>query len=361
MVSAADGPNHAGINAWCEQLAEAVASGERVVVVSSGAVAAGVVRMGLSQRPADMHLLQATAAIGQLEVANAYSTALSRHGLTAAMVLLTHADMANRERYLNARGTLVSLLDMGVVPIVNENDSVATDEIRFGDNDALAAMVTNLLGARLLVLLTDQEGLHERNPAEDACAPLVARAAANDSALDAMAGEAGSVGRGGMASKIKAARLAARSGCDTVIARGTTPAVITRLLAGETLGTRLLADLEPMDARKRWIADQLRPRGEMHLDAGAASAVVERGVSLLPVGVTAVTGSFQRGDLVVCLDEQGGVIAQGLANYDSESCKALQGKRLAKGEHGAADIASLVGFSVGPELIHRDNLVVLAR
>ncbi len=357
MVTTADGPNVAGINDWCLQFAQAIASGERIVVVSSGAVAAGVVRMGMSERPADMNLLQATAAVGQLEVINAYSSALKKHDLTAAMVLLTHADMANRERYLNARDTLMSLLDMGVVPIVNENDSVATDEIRFGDNDALAAMVTNLLGARMLVLLTDQTGLHERNPAEHADAPLVSEARASDTALDAMAGGAGASGRGGMTSKLRAARLAARSGCDTVIARGTQKNVITRLLAGEAIGTRLRADLEPLDARKRWIADQLRSNGQLELDDGAIDALIGRGVSLLPVGVVAVSGEFHRGDLVECTDNAGRVVAQGLANYDSEGCRALVGRR----GKSAEDIAALVGFSVGPELIHRDNLVVLAR
>ena len=273
------------------------------------------------------------------------------------MVLLTHADMANRERYLNARDTLLSLLDMGVVPIVNENDSVATDEIRFGDNDALAAMVTNLLGARMLVLLTDQAGLHERNPVEQADAPLVTEARASDPALDAMAGGAGASGRGGMTSKLRAARLAARSGCDTVIARGSQKDVITRLLMGEAIGTRLRADLEPLDARKRWIADQLRSKGQLKLDDGAIDALIGRGVSLLPVGVVAVSGEFHRGDLVECVDKSGKVIAQGLANYDSDACRALVGRS----GKSAEDIAALVGFSVGPELIHRDNLVVLAR
>jgi len=313
--------------------------------------------MGMAERPTDMNLLQATAAVGQLEVVNAYSAALNSHNLTAAMVLLTHADMANRERYLNARDTLVSLLNLGVVPIVNENDSVATDEIRFGDNDALAAMVTNLLGARMLVLLTDQAGLHEQNPAENKGAPLVRQAKASDPALDAMAGGAGVAGRGGMSSKLRAARLAARSGCDTVIAPGLQSDVISRILTGEPIGTRLLADLEPLDARKRWIADQLRSKGQLRLDDGAIAALTARGVSLLAIGVVAVNGEFQRGDLVECTDTSGQVIAQGLANYDSESCRALMGRS----GKSAEDIAQLVGFSVGPELIHRDNLVVLAR
>jgi len=355
MVSTSEGLNQAGIAQWCEQLAQAVRGGERVVVVSSGAVAAGVVRMNMAERPVAMNLLQATAAVGQLEVVNAYSAALARHDLTAAMVLLTHADMANRERYLNARGTLLSLLDMGVVPIINENDSVATDEIRFGDNDALAAMVTSLLGARLLVLLTDQEGLHEQDPREHPQAPLVTSASANDSRLDSMAGGAGKTGRGGMASKVRAARLAARSGSDTVIAHGATPNVISDVLAGRNIGTTLKADIAPLDARKRWIADQLRPRGTLTLDQGAVAALQQRGVSLLPVGVVAVSGNFQRGDLVACVAADGVLVAQGLANYDADACRSLVGRRTLT----ADEIASVAGFSVGPELVHRDNLVLL--
>ncbi len=353
MVCGADGPNLAGIDQWCEQIAAARLAGERPVVVSSGAVAAGVLRLSLAARPDDMHLLQASAAIGQVEIVNAYSAALAKHDLTTAMVLLTHADMANRERYLNARGTLMSLLDMGVVPIVNENDSVATDEIRFGDNDALAAMVASLLGARLLILLTDQEGLYERDPRLDGDAPMVVQRSASDPELAAMAGGAGATGRGGMASKVKAARLAARSGCDTVIAHGTRQNIIGRLLAGEAQGTRLTADVAPLDARKRWIADQLRPLGELHLDDGASDALRRRGVSLLPIGVTSIAGEFKRGDLVACLDPAGNLIAQGLANYGAQDSRSLLGK-------SGDDIAATVGFSVGPELVHRDNLVVLA-
>ena len=352
MVSGANGLNREGIAAWGAQIATAMASGERVVVVSSGAVAAGVVRLGMDKRPTNMNLLQATAAVGQLEVANGYGAAFEAHGLTTAIVLLTHADIENRERYLNARGTLMSLLDMGVVPVINENDSVATDEIRFGDNDTLAAMVASLLGARLLVLLTDQEGLHERDPRSDAAAPLVQQAPANDPRLDAMAGGAGATGQGGMASKVRAARLAARSGCDTIIAPGKRATVILDLLQGAAIGTRLSADIAPLDARKRWIADQLRPRGELLLDAGAAQAVIERGVSLLPVGVREVTGEFRRGDLVACVNEAGTVVAQGLANYDSGACRTLKGA-------AGSEIFDRLGFNAGPELIHRDNLVVV--
>ena len=352
LLSGPDGLNHAGIRDWCAQIAGRWRAGDRLVVVSSGAVAAGSVKLGLVERPLEMDLLQATAAIGQVEVMNAYAAALAEHGLTAALVLLTHADIANRARYLNARGTLLRLLSLGVVPIVNENDSVATDEIRFGDNDTLGALVTSLLGAELLVLLTDQDGLHEQDPREHPEAPLVVEALASEPRLVAMAGSAGKLGRGGMRSKLAAARLAARSGADTVIARGTHAGVIDTLLSGGACGTRLRADVAPLDARKRWIADQQRPRGELKLDAGAVKALRHQGVSLLAIGVTAVSGDFQRGDLVRCMDPHGRAIAQGLVNYDAGQARLLAGR-------SGAEVASVLGFSVGPELVHRDNLVLL--
>lgn len=351
LLSTRDGLNSAGISAWCTQIAAALAAGQRIVVVSSGAVAAGTVGLGLAARPSEMRYLQAAAAVGQLELMNAYTQALAAHGLKGAMVLLTHADIANRSRYLNARNTLLSLLDMGVIPIVNENDSVATDEIRFGDNDTLAAMVANLLEARLLVLLTDQAGLHERDPREDPSAPLVRTARASDPALAAMAGAAGQFGQGGMQSKVKAAQLAARSGADTVIGPGRQANVITDLLAGVVIGTRLHADLAPLDARKRWIADQQRPKGDLMIDAGAVTALREQGVSLLPIGVTAVEGGFQRGDLVRCVGPSGVVIAQGLVNYDAQQAALIAGSN-------SKAIAGLLGFAADPELVHRDNLVV---
>ena len=351
LLSHPTGLNRSGIDDWCRQIARQVAQGQPIVVVSSGAVAAGVVKLGLPGRPTEMRLLQATAAVGQLEVMNAYSESLSRHQCRVAMVLLTHADMANRARYLNARDTLMSLLEMGVVPIINENDSVATDEIRFGDNDTLAAMVTSLLGGHLLVLLTDQDGLHERDPRLDPSAPLISSALASDLQLDAMAGGPGSDGRGGMISKIAAARLASRSGADTIIARGSQPDVINAIFDGTELGTRLKAGLAPLDARKRWIADQLRPKGDLHIDAGAVQALRHHGVSLLPIGVVRVEGKFQRGDLVRCLSTDGALVAQGLVSYDADQALKIIG-------HSGAEISELLGFSVGPALVHRDNLVV---
>lgn len=351
LLSTPQGLDRAGIDQWCAQIARARAAGERIVVVSSGAVAAGSVLLGLPGRPEEMRLLQAAAAVGQPELTNAYSQALGAHDIRCAMVLLTHADIANRARYLNARTTLLSLLDMGVVPIVNENDSVATDEIRFGDNDTLAAMVANLLEARLLLVLTDQAGLHERDPRTDPSAPLVHRAQANDPALLNMAGDAGRLGRGGMLSKVKAAQLAARSGADTVIAPGRQPEVITRLLSGDEIGTRLCADSVPLDARKRWIADQIRPKGDLLLDEGAVTALKRRGVSLLPIGITGVEGQFQRGDLVRCISPAGALVAQGLVNYDAEQASRIAG-------HNSAALGDLLGYAADPELVHRDNLVV---
>ncbi|MEM7217887.1 MAG: glutamate 5-kinase [Pseudomonadota bacterium] len=349
LLASPDGVNRSAIALWCAQIAAALAARERVVVVSSGAVAAGAVRLGLPARLGAMRLHQAAAAVGQLEVMNAYADALAEHERAAAMVLLTHADISNRARYLNARDTLTSLLDMGVVPIINENDSVATEEIRFGDNDRLAALVTNLLGARQLVLLTDQAGLHERDPRVEPDAPLVREARVDDPRLVAMAGGAGERGRGGMASKVDAARLAARSGVDTVIACGAEPDVITRLIAGEAIGTRLTSNERALDARKRWILGQQHSKGRLILDAGAVAALRERGVSLLPVGVTAVSGEFERGDLVQCLDPAGVAVAQGLSNFNSRQAAALCGRR---------DSASVLGYPASPELLHRDNLVV---
>ena len=351
LLSTRQGLDHTGIADWCGQIAAALAGGQRIVVVSSGAVAAGTVQLGLPSRPTEMRLLQAAAAVGQVQLMNAYTQALGAHGLKSAMVLLTHADIANRTRYLNARSTLLSLLDMGVVPIVNENDSVATDEIRFGDNDTLAAMVVNLIEGRLVVLLTDQAGLHERDPRTDPAAPLVKQAAASDPALLAMAGTAGQLGSGGMESKVRAAQLAARSGADTVIAPGKRANIITDLLAGKALGTRLTADQVPLDARKRWIADQQRPQGDLIIDAGAVTALREKGVSLLPIGVTQVEGQFQRGDLVRCVGPTGAVVAQGLVNYDAQQAALIAG-------NNSAAVADLLGFAADPELVHRDNLVV---
>jgi glutamate 5-kinase len=269
------------------------------------------------------------------------------------MVLLTHDDLADRQRYLNARATLEKLLELGVIPVINENDTVATDEIRFGDNDTLAALVTNLLQADALIILTDTDGLHEEDPRRHPGSPLVSWADAGDEHLDAMVvGVPGQLGRGGMVTKLKAARIAARSGAHTVIAGGREPDVLTRIFAGEAVGTLLTASILPLDARKRWIAGQLRARGDLVLDAGAVEAVSTRGVSLLPVGVVAVRGRFVRGDVVRCLDADGQVIGQGLVNYSSEEAQRLIGA-------ASSEIGKRLGFVLEPELVHRDNLVVL--
>ncbi len=347
------GLSHANIENWCAQLVELSSAGKRGLLVSSGAVAEGVARLGWAERPSDLPRLQAAAAVGQMGLIQAYEAAFARYDRHTAMVLLTHEDLADRRRYLNARSTLTHLLDIGVVPIVNENDSVATDEIRFGDNDTLAALVTNLLAADLLVVLTDVDGLCERDPRTSPGAPRLVFAEANNPNLDGLAGEGGSLGRGGMVTKIGAARIAARSGAHTVIANGRKAGVLTSILNGDTEGTLLAATVLPLVARKRWIAGQLKPKGELVLDAGAAQAMRERGVSLLPVGVVAVCGDFVRGDVVRCVTEAGEPVAQGLVNYSSSEAGRLLGA-------ASDDIAGILGYAVEPELVHRDNLVIVA-
>ncbi len=341
------------IRVVCEEIHRLLEADRQVLLVSSGAVAEGVARLNLKARPATVHGLQAAAAVGQMGLVEAYEQAFSVHGRRTAMVLLTHDDLADRQRYLNARATLGTLLSLGVIPVINENDTVATDEIRFGDNDTLAALVCNLLQADLLIILTDIDGLHEEDPRRHAGAPLVTWADAGDARLDGMvAGGPGDMGRGGMLTKLKAARIAARSGADTVIAGGRAPGVLGRVLAGDGVGTLLTASILPLDARKRWIAGQLRAKGELVLDAGAVAAVTQRGVSLLPVGVVAVRGRFDRGDVVRCLDAGDEVVAQGLVNYSSAEAERLIGA-------ASSEIAERLGFSLEPELVHRDNLVVL--
>ena len=340
------------LDEWCRQIAALGTAGKRVVLVSSGAVAEGCRRLGFDVRPRTIHELQAAAAVGQSGLIEAYEQAFRRYERRIALVLLTHDDLADRERYLNARTTLNTLLDLGVVPIVNENDSVATDEIKLGDNDTLAGMVTSLLSADLLVLLTDREGFHEADPRTSPDATVVREAPASDRRLDAMAGAiAGSLGRGGMVTKLAAARSAARSGAHTVIAHGRSPDVLLRLARGERVGTLLTADLAPLDARKRWIAEQLRAKGELCVDAGASQAIIHRGVSLLPAGLTDATGAFRRGDMVRVLDPDGVEIAKGLANYDAVETRKLIGRK-------SGDIEAVLGYVDEPEVVHRDNLVV---
>ena len=349
----ATGLARARIAVLSEQINQLLDKGLQVVLVSSGAVAEGVSRLGLSRRPQGVHELQAAAAVGQMGLIEAYEQAFSEHGRHTAMILLTHDDLANRQRYLNARATLTRLLELGVIPVINENDTVATDEIRFGDNDTLAALVANLLQADVLFILTDTDGLHEADPRVDARAPLVENADAADPRLDAMVGEgAGDLGRGGMVTKLSAARIAARSGSHTLIASGAEQGVLLRGLAGEAVGSLLVASVTPLDARKGWIAGQLKAKGDLLLDAGAASALLSRGVSLLPVGVSEVRGAFSRGEVVRCLDPQGRAIAQGLTNYGSADAARLVGA-------SSEEIAHRLGYAAEPELIHRDNLVLL--
>ncbi|MFK7914141.1 MAG: glutamate 5-kinase [Pseudomonadales bacterium] len=344
---------HGRIADWAAQIATLCAQGVRVVVVSSGAVAEGCVRLGLSERPRRLHRLQAAAAVGQVGLTHAYEQAFAAHQRRAAMVLLTHDDLADRARYLNARTTLTTLLSMGVVPIVNENDTVATEEIRFGDNDTLGAMVTNLLQADLLLILTDQQGLHAADPRLEPAAPLLPVVSLADPALEAMAGAgAGSYGQGGMLTKIRAARTAAQSGAATVIAHGGVAGVITAVARGEALGTLLTDPGTGVAARKGWLLSQRHVAGELVADDGAIQALRSKGVSLLPVGCQRVQGAFARGDLVRIVDSAGQGVAQGLVNYSSEECQRLLG-------HSSGEIAQVLGYCNEDELINRDNMALL--
>ena len=353
LTSQAAGIEHEKINSYCAQISGLVASGKEVVLVSSGAVAEGCKRLGWSQRPTLIHQLQAAAAVGQMGLVQAYEDALSNFSCGTAIVMLTHDDLADRQRYLNARGTLNTLVSMGVVPVINENDTVATDEIRFGDNDTLAALVANLLEADLLIILTDVEGLLDADPRVNPDAQRIATAVATDPSLDVLpGGGAGTLGRGGMVTKIRAGRLAARSGADTVIASGHKADVLTRVLTGEDIGTLLTAEISPLKARKRWIAGHLRAKGTLSVDTGAVSALRDRGVSLLAAGIIRVQGDFLRGDVVRCLSEQGTLIAQGLSNYSSAEIEKIKGLN-------SEAFAQVIEHVVEPEVVHRDNLVLL--
>ncbi len=341
------------IGNWARQIAALRAHGCEVVLVSSGAIAEGMQRLGWKQRPGAVHELQAAAAVGQMGLVQAYESAFRQHRLHAAQVLLTHADLADRERYLNARSTLRTLLKLGVIPIINENDTVVTDEIKFGDNDTLGALVTNLIEADALVILTDQPGLYSADPRKDASATLISAAHAGDASLETMAGGAGShIGRGGMITKVLAAKRAARSGAHTVIASGHETDVLQRLLQGESIGTLLNADALALDARKQWLADHLQVSGKLTLDDGAIRALRNEGKSLLPIGVTGVGGNFQRGAVVALLDGDGNDIARGLVNYSAD-----EARRIAK--KPSSEIERILGYIDEPELIHRDNLVLL--
>lgn len=347
------GLDHAAIAKWADQIARLRQMGKEVVLVSSGAIAEGMLRLGFEKRPTGIDKLQACAAVGQMGLAHIYETSFQAHGLRTAQVLLTHADLAHRERYLNARSALFTLLRLGVVPIINENDTVVTDEIKFGDNDTLGALVANLIEGDALIILTDQKGLYTADPRKDPHAVFVHHAKAGDLTLETMAGGAGSsIGRGGMLTKILAAKRAASSGAHTVIAWGREDDVLTRLAGGELIGTQLTAQTGQLTARKQWMADHLQTAGKVVLDAGAVQKVSDEGKSLLPIGVTQVHGEFSRGEVITCTDEAGRAIARGLTNYSSSDARRII-------RHPSGDIASILGFIEEPELIHRDNLVLL--
>ena len=346
------GLDEAAIGEWCRQLSQLVRGGREVIMVSSGAIAEGMKRLGWRNRPNEIHELQAAAAVGQMGLAQMYETKLRENGLGSAQVLLTHADLADRERYLNARSTLLTLLKLGVVPVINENDTVVTDEIKFGDNDTLGALVANLVEADALVILTDQKGLFTADPRRDPGAVFVHEAKAGDPALEAMAGGAGSsLGRGGMITKILAAKRAAGSGASSVIAWGREPDVLLRLTQGEAIGTLLVAQTQKNQARKQWIADHLQLRGSVTVDPGAVQQLRAGGKSLLPIGMTAVEGNFSRGDVIAVCDPQGLEVARGLANYASAEARLICRKP-------SSEFAKLLGYISEPEMVHRDNLVL---
>ncbi|PIF09722.1 glutamate 5-kinase [Janthinobacterium sp. 13] len=347
------GLDHAAIARWAAQISGLRALGKEVVLVSSGAIAEGMLRLGFERRPTDIHELQACAAVGQMGLAQIYESSFRAHSLGTAQVLLTHADLADRERYLNARSTLTTLLRLGVVPIINENDTVVTDEIKFGDNDTLGALVANLIEADALVILTDQHGLFSADPRKDPTAYLITQGIAGDPALEAMAGGAGSsLGRGGMLTKILAAKRAAKSGAHTIIAWGRDSDVLSRLAQGEAIGTELLAQTGQLTARKQWMADHLHTVGAVVLDAGAVQKLRQEGKSLLPIGVMGVNGEFGRGAVITCVDVDGVPVARGLSNYTSGEARRIMRKP-------STEIEAILGYMEGHELIHRDNMVLL--
>ncbi len=352
ITDAGRGLDNQAIAHWAQQIAELRAQGKELVLVCSGAVAEGMARLGWNKRPHELHKLQAAAAIGQMGLVQAFESCFKQHGIHTAQVLLTHDDLSNRSRYLNARSTLSTLLELGAIAIINENDTVATDEIRLGDNDTLAALVSNLVEADFMVLLTDQAGLFNADPRTHKNAELISETSASNPELIAIAGAGGALGRGGMRTKVSAAQRAARAGADTLIAAGSETDVLLRIARGEALGSLLLASAEPITARKQWLANQLRLSGTLQLDAGASQALLRSGVSLLAVGVSAVSGDFKRGELVSCINAEGQEIARGLVNYSAAEAEKIKGLASDK-------IEAALGYIDEPELIHRDNLVLI--
>ncbi|CAJ0729169.1 MAG: glutamate 5-kinase [Ralstonia sp.] len=347
------GLDQAAIARWAAQIAALRAAGKEVVLVSSGAIAEGMQRLGWAKRPKEIHELQAAAAVGQMGLAQVYESEFARHGIRTAQVLLTHGDLADRERYLNARSTLLTLLSLGVVPIINENDTVVTDEIKFGDNDTLGALVTNLIEGDALIILTDQRGLYTADPRKEPGARFVDEAQAGTPDLEQMAGGAGSsIGKGGMLTKILAAKRAAKSGAHTIIASGREADVLARLASGEAIGTQLRAPTGRMAARKQWMIDHLQLRGRVVLDAGAVEKLTAGGKSLLPIGVTEVQGEFARGEVISCVDAAGREVARGLTNYSSAEARLIARK-------ASSEIEAVLGYVSAAELVHRDNLVLL--
>jgi glutamate 5-kinase len=354
LTADGQGLDHQAIASWVAQMAALRAQGVEVVLVSSGAVAEGMMRLGWQCRPSALHEQQAAAAVGQMGLVHAYESCFQAHGIHTAQILLTHDDLSDRQRYLNAGSTLRTLLDLGVVPVVNENDTVVTDEIRFGDNDTLAALVANLLEADCLIILTDQSGLFDKDPRKHADAQLISAANAEDASLESLVGDAGALGRGGMLTKLRAARLAARSGAATVIAYGGEPDVLVSVLAGENIGTLLSATQVALVARKQWLAGHLQLRGELVLDDGAVQVLCESGRSLLAVGVLAIKGNFARGEMVSCVDGAGREVARGLINYS-----ALEAEKIK--DLPSDEFEALLGYVDDAALIHRNNLVVTSR
>ena len=353
LVADGSGISELRLNTLCDQITELRRGEINVVIVSSGSISEGMHRLGLAERPHDLPMLQTAAAVGQMGLTHAYAKRFQEAGFATGMVLLTHEDLKDRERYLNARSTIETCLKHKVIPVINENDSVSTDEIRFGDNDTLAARVAALIQADALVVLTDQEGLFEADPRVSPNAKIIKRESPFNTALDEMVNsEPGPFGRGGMLTKLAAARFAAKSGCDTWILDGRATDTLVRLLRGEEVGTHLTSDITPIDARKQWIAGQLRSRGELTIDEGAARALVNNGVSLLPIGVKEVTGNFHRGDVVTVLDIDGNEIARGLSNYSDQEARVICG-------HASSEIEGLLGYMDEPEMIHRDNLALI--
>jgi len=346
------GLDAAAIGLWSSQLAQLAGQGREVIMVSSGAIAEGMKRLGWRVRPKEIHELQAAAAVGQMGLVQMYESKLREHGIASAQVLLTHADLADRERYLNARSTLLTLLSLKVIPVINENDTVVNDEIKFGDNDTLGALVANLVDADALVILTDQTGLYSADPRRDPDARFIHEARAGDPALELMAGGAGSIiGRGGMITKVLAAKRAASSGASTVIAWGREPDVLLRLAAGEPIGTLLVAGTPKLAARKQWMADHLQLRGAVIIDDGAVLKLRDQGKSLLPIGIVEVSGEFARGDVIAVRGPDGKELARGLANYSSSEARLIARK-------SSSEFERLLGFTGEPEMIHRDNLVI---